>query len=50
FQNFINNILYNTLNKFATIYLNNILIYLNNKEDYIKYISNILDRLKYSRL
>ncbi|EGO57377.1 hypothetical protein NEUTE1DRAFT_42028, partial [Neurospora tetrasperma FGSC 2508] len=46
----INNILYNILNIYTTIYLNNILIFLNNKADYERYISNILKRLTKTNL
>ncbi|EGZ77684.1 hypothetical protein NEUTE2DRAFT_32419, partial [Neurospora tetrasperma FGSC 2509] len=42
---YINNILYNIFNVYATTYLNNILIYVNNIRDYERYINNIFDRL-----
>ena len=45
-QNLINDILRKYLNKFYIIYLDNILIFLNNKEKYIKYITIILKILK----
>ena len=43
FQYYINNILYNFLNEFYIIYLNDIFIYINKiHENYIKYIYQIL--------
>ena len=45
-QNLINNILRKYLNKFYIIYLDNILIFSDNKEKYIKYIIKILEILK----
>ena len=45
-QSLINNILKKYLNKFYIIYLDNILIFLNNKKKYIKYIKAILKILK----
>ena len=33
------------LNKFIIIYLNNIIIYSNSKEEYFKYIKQVLQRL-----
>ncbi len=42
FQSLINNILKEYLNQFYIIYLNNILIYSEIKEQYIKYIQKIL--------
>ena len=41
-QSLINNILKEYFNKFCIVYLNNILIFLNNKKEYIKYIIIIL--------
>ena len=46
FQHFINDILHEYLNVFCTIYIDNILIYNNNKKDYIKHVNKILQRLK----
>ena len=45
FQAFINNILKKYLNIFYIIYLNNIFIYNNIKEEYIYYIKKILKKL-----
>ena len=42
----INNILYEYLDLFYIAYLNNILIYLKNREEYIKYIKLVLKVLK----
>ena len=46
FQIFINNILRKYLNIFYSIYLDNILIYNNDKIEYLKYIKLILKKLK----
>ena len=45
FQTFINNILKKNLNIFYIIYLNNILIYNDNKKNYILYIKKVLKKL-----
>jgi hypothetical protein len=42
FQAYINKIIINILNKFYIIYLDDILIYLNTKEEYIYYIKEVL--------
>ena len=46
FQIFINEILKKYLNDFYLIYLNDILIYSNNKEKYIKYIKKIFKKFQ----
>ena len=46
FQHFINNILHEYLNVFCTIYIDDILIYNNNKKNYIKHVNKILQRFK----
>ena len=50
FQIYINNVLREHLNVFVIIYLNNILVYLKNKENYKKYIKQILNTLKKANL
>ena len=46
FQKYINNILCKHLNKFYTAYLNDILIYFNNKLEHESYIKLILRKLR----
>ena len=46
FYIFINNILREYLNVFYSTYLNNILIYNNDKIEYIKYVKRVLKKLK----
>ena len=46
FQAFINEILREYLDVFYSIYLNNILIFSNNKEEYMKHVKKILKKLK----
>ena len=46
YQKYINDILFNYLNKFYIVYLDNILIYLNNKLKYQVYIKKVLERLQ----
>src|SRR6266702_2858919 len=46
YQRYINNILFNYLNKFYTAYLDNILIYLDNKLKHQVYIKKVLKRLQ----
>ena len=50
FQIFINKILREYLDIFYFAYLNNILIYSNSKEEYIKYIKKVLEKLKKASL
>ena len=50
FQVFINKTLREYLDVFYSIYLNNILIYSNSKDEYIKYIKNVLKKLKQANL
>ena len=45
FQKRINSILKEYLNKFIIVYLDNIIIYSNSKEEYFKYIKQVLQRL-----
>jgi len=45
YQQYINNVLFNYLNKFYTAYLDNILIYLNNELKHQVYIKKVLERL-----
>ena len=45
-QNLINNILKEYFNKFYIIYLNNILIFLDNKKKHVEYIIRVLGILK----
>ena len=45
FQKKINSVLREYLNKFIIAYLNNIIIYFNSKEEYFKYIKQVLQRL-----
>ena len=49
-QSLINNILKKYFNKFCIVYLNNILIFSNNEEEYVKYIIIILKILKKIKL
>ena len=41
-----NDLLFNYLNNFCTAYLNNIIIYSDNKLEYKDYIKKVLDRLR----
>ncbi len=50
FQELINHVLYNHLNKFVIMYLNDILIYFKNKEDYEKHVKEILKKLQEKNL
>ena len=50
FQNYINYILYNTLNNYYTAYLNNVFIFLKIYTEYIKYINKTIQRLSNARL
>jgi hypothetical protein len=42
FQNYINYILYNALNNYCTVYLNNVFIFLKTRAEYIKYINKTI--------
>jgi hypothetical protein len=44
FQNYINNIFWNALNKYATIYLNDVLIYFELRFNYRKHVREIVKR------
>src|SRR5204862_7795084 len=50
FQELINHMLYNHLNKFVIAYLNDILIYFENKEDYKKHVKKVLKKLQEKNL
>src|SRR5204862_7250355 len=50
FQKLINHVLYDHLNEFVIVYLNNILIYFKNKEDHEKHVRKILRRLQEKNL
>ena len=50
FQNFINNILYEYLDIFVSIYINNFLIYSNSLCEYREYIRAILQKLREASL
>src|SRR5204862_386515 len=50
FQELINHILYNHLNKFVITYLDDILIYSENEEDHKKHVKEILRRLQEKKL
>ena len=46
FQELINHMLYDHLNKFVIVYLDNILIYFKNEEDHEKHVKEVLKRLQ----
>jgi hypothetical protein len=46
FYNFINDILMNYLNEFVIIYLDDIIIYNNNKKKHIEHVRKILQRFR----
>jgi len=46
YQRYINNVLFNYLNKFCTVYLDDILIYLDNKLKHQVYVKKVLKRLR----
>src|SRR5438876_4432000 len=50
FQDLINHVLYNHLDKFVIAYLDNILIYFKNKEDHKKHVKKVLKRLQEKNL
>src|SRR5438034_8242008 len=50
FQELINHMLYDHLNKFVIAYLDNILIYSENKKDHKKYVKKILKKLQKKNL
>src|SRR5436189_5236707 len=50
FQELINHVLYNHLDKFVIVYLDNILIYFKNKEDHKKHVKEVLKRLQEKNL
>ncbi len=46
FQNFMNDTLMNYLNEFVIAYLDNIIVYSNNKKEHIQHVKKILQRLR----
>src|SRR5436189_6006442 len=50
FQELINHVLYNHLNKFVIAYLDDILIYSENKENHEKHVKKVLRRLQEKNL
>jgi len=46
YQRYINNVLFNYLNKFYTVYLDDILIYSDNKLEHQVYVKKVLKRLR----
>jgi len=50
FQNYINYILYNALNDYCITYLDNVLVFLKTRAEYIKYVNEIIQRLGNARL
>ena len=46
YQRYINDVLFDYLNEFCTAYLDDILIYLDNKLKYQVYIKKVLERLR----
>ena len=46
YQKYINNILFNYLDEFYIVYLDNILIYLDNKLKHKIYIKKVLEKLR----
>src|SRR5436190_7768103 len=50
FQELINHVLYNHLNKFVIVYLNDILIYFKNEKDHEKHVKKVLKRLQEKKL
>src|SRR5205809_7895005 len=50
FQKLINHVLYDHLNEFVIVYLNNILIYSENKKNHKKHIKKILKKLQEKNL
>ena len=45
YQRYINNVLFDYLNEFCTAYLDNILIYLDNKLEHQVHVKKVLERL-----
>src|SRR5436189_5143179 len=50
FQELINHVLYNHLDKFVIAYLDNILIYFKNEENHKKHVKEVLKRLQEKNL
>jgi hypothetical protein len=50
YQRYINNVLFDYLNNFCTVYLDDIMIYFNNKLEHKTYVKKVLERLQNARL
>lgn len=50
YQHFINNVLFKYLNRFAIVYIDDILIYSKNVEEYTEHIYKLLQHLQNNRL
>ena len=50
FQELINYVLYDHLNEFVIVYLNDILIYFENEKDYEKHVKKILKKFQEKKL
>ena len=50
FQELINHVLYDHLNKFVIVYLDDILIYFKNEENHEKHVKKVLKRLQEKNL
>ena len=50
FQNYINYILHNALNNYYIVYLNDVLIFLKTRAEYIKYVNKIIQRFSNAKL
>ncbi len=46
FQRYINHLFIDMLNDFLTAYLNNLLIYSENKKEHMKHVKRVLQRLR----
>jgi len=46
YQQYINDVLFDYLNEFCTVYLDNILIYLDNKLEHQVHVKKVLERLR----
>ena len=46
YQQYINDVLFDYLNEFCTVYLDNILIYLDNELKHQVYVKKVLERLR----
>jgi hypothetical protein len=50
YQRYINNVLFDYLNDFCTAYLDNILIYSDNKLEHKQHVKKVLEKLRYASL